>query len=248
MQGSEKINLVFSGITFTAANISLDLQKGKEAIYYTPKEDVQTSVVYDVNAKTIAGRLDHFSFHADGNVHAKYKEKNRTKKGLSKLPLYYHIGKLPDGLFPKNKKIITPLIVDSIFTNSGEWPVPPSHDQMPDSYHWSFAELQELSLLIFLVDRTFTHDILHQYEMFQKLIFHNTALRIPFVDDWELLVCASSQTLPEIFPESLSTFGLSCKRKICPHFSRQIIAGPKPLTFKHLSFGRSIVMPKDEET
>jgi hypothetical protein len=105
----------------------------------------------------------------------------------------------------------------------------------------------ELSLLIFLVDRTFTHDNLHQYEKFQKLIFHKAALRIPFVEGWELLVCASSQTLPEIFPESLSTFGLSCKREICSHFSRQIVAGPNPLTIEHLSYGRSIVMPQAHE-
>ncbi len=249
MQQSEKINLVLSGITFTASNLSLELQKGKEAIYYSPKENIQTPIAYDINAKITAGRIDHYSFHIDGNVHVKHKEINRSRKDKSsRPPLYHHIGRFPDGLFPQTDQTVTPLIVDSIFMNSEEWPMPPSPNQMPNSYYWSFEELKQISLLVFLVDRKFQHNYLHQLKMFQELIFHKAAFRIPFVDDWELLICTSPQTLPEIFPESLSTFGLSCERQICPHFSRQIVPGPKPLTFEHLSYGRSIVMPRDEET
>jgi hypothetical protein len=184
MQRSEKITLVFSGITFTASNISLDLQKGKEAIYYSLKENVQIPIAYDINAKTTAGRIDHYSFHIDGNVHMKYKEKNRSRKdNSSRPPLYHHIGRFPDGLFPQTNQTVTPLIVDSIFMNNEEWPMPPSSNQAPSSYYWNFEELKQISLLVFLVDRKFKHDYLHQLKMFQEVIFHQAAFRIPFVNN-----------------------------------------------------------------
>jgi len=149
-----------------AATISLDFREGREAIYYSPKENVTNSLGYDLNAETTAGRLDHYSFHSNGKVHAKYKEKNRIKSRSDKPSLYREVGKFPGGLLPQENRAITPLIIDSIFLNHEDWSLPVIHSLQSSSCPWTFEGLREVSLLVFLVDHRLEHINLTQKKEF----------------------------------------------------------------------------------
>jgi hypothetical protein len=243
MKKRESIFLKICNETYHIADIVLDFTKDDESIYYVLKEKTTNQLGKDLNTGKIAGCLDHFSFHSDGNVHSKYKQFNRSKNKTNTPSLYKEIGKLPDGLFPKNHKLISPLIIDSIFKNCEEWPLLPTKDSKTA---WKFDSLTELSVLIFLMDSNTNHiQLLHQKGL-GCLKIHEVALRIPFLHNYDVVVCITPFTIPEVFPESLPNFGLYCERNFCQNFSRQIVCDPPPLAFEHLCYGRSIILPNEK--
>jgi len=241
MQKTEPIVLKICETSYHIANVTLDFKEDNENIYYSPKESITEQIGKDLNFDVIAGRPDHFSFHTDGRVHLKYKSVNRSKGKSAQIPLYHEIGKLPGGLFSTNRSLFTPLIIDSIFMNRDEWPMPRTQSTVTP---WTFGDLREISLLLFLMDANTSHAQLLLEEVFRKLDLHEAALRMPFFQGHDVVACVTHHTLPEIFPESLSNFGLHCERTDSHDFSRQLVVGPPPFAFKHLCYKRSIVMPQ----
>ena len=245
MKKCEPIFLKICGETYHIADVVLDFEEGNESIYYVLKEKAVDQLGKDLNTNKMAGRPDHFSFHVDGSVHQKFKRFNRSKNKPNKSPLYTKIGKLPGGLFPEDRRLFTPLIIDSIFKNRGEWPMPPAMDaRVP----WEFNGLTELSVLLILMDSNTNHiHLLHQREL-GCLKIHEAAFRIPFLQNYDVVACITPFTIPELFPESLPNFGLHCERTLCQDFSRQIVCGPSPLAFEHLCYRRSIILPSEKQT
>lgn len=245
MKSTHSIEIILSDICYHVANIVIDQTIEKESIYYIPKENIVIDYGFDINEQKQAGRIDHFSFHANGAAHTKYKSINRAKKHANKLPIYRKIGNLPEGLIPNKKNQFTPLMIDSIFQNNESWnlPIIPCNETFKAN-PWSFTSLTEFSIIVFLTDISKNPiELLHQSE-FKKMNIHIASLNIPFLQKWKIVACLSWQTLPEIFPESLSIFGLSYKPKKIESFFRQLVPGPNQKAFDHLFLGRSLMMPK----
>ncbi|HRW58436.1 MAG TPA: hypothetical protein P5048_02315 [Chlamydiales bacterium] len=246
MKRTFKITILISEILYHIADIGIVDTSGNEGIYYHPKENIRKQYGIDITTQKIAGRLDHISFHADGTIHTKYKEINRSRNSTSKIPLRKPIDlKIPGGLLPTKQNQITPLIIDSVYQNENTWLLPSIQKKENLSKNiWSLEKITEFSILSFLVDKEMNHINLLKLQEFNKLYTHQLTLDIPFLQKWKILFCLTWQTMPEIFPESLANFDLYCDRQTNPYFPRNIIAGPTPLAFEHLFFGRSILMPK----
>jgi hypothetical protein len=90
--------------------------KEKEFIYHFAYPRILKTRLVNINNNKLMGRPDHITFHKDGTVHISLKKDNR-KLGENVMT---------DKTFlPDDKKIITPLLVHSIYpTSDGEYFLP----------------------------------------------------------------------------------------------------------------------------
>ena len=235
------IYVSLNDILYHVADISTGTDK--QEIFYSPKESAESETGWDLKKRKVAGRIDHISFHQDGNVHVKYKKINRDIKGVKKPPLREPIGKLEGGLLPGKGAPFTPLIIDSIYRVDDQWLLPTPQSAVRS--HWSVTgELDQYSLLLLLVEKSRESLDIFKIKGFQNIFVQQSVVEIDVFDQWKIAVFFAANTLPILPSEHCEKFGLTFGSHEATEFGRNIVV-PNMLAFEHLAIGRSVWAPKD---
>lgn len=210
-------------------------------IYYIPNILTKSREGEDLNYKVNAGSIDHFSFYFDGETHVKYKNQNRTPKGIHGTLLLREQLNFPSGPIPNNSNQINHLVIDSVYQVNKLWQMSELSEEDSFDVLRVCPTWNQFSLLI-----TVQHASTNIHDFLNSIGVNNVRAFIDYIEvsfmDCKVCLYFTDQTMPYILPSGLKKYNLSFQDGKEERFSRHIIVPPTKLAYEHLSLTRSLIL------